>query len=80
MLLMVLGPEQRGFVGPGQLHARGLELLQLVAQGARADPEPLGRQLAAARGLRQGLEDQFAFALAQIVAEAAVGRGAGAFG
>src|SRR6202050_3750385 len=49
--------------------AGGLELLQLVAQGTRADPEALRGQFAAAAGDAQGRQYQLALALLEIMVE-----------
>ena len=49
------------------LDTRFAQACELVAQGARADTEPLGRNLAVARRFAQRVDDTQLFLLAQIV-------------
>src|SRR5471032_3262905 len=52
--------------------ARGFELLQLVAQRARTDPQALRGELAIAAGDAQRRQDQFALAILQVAIQAGV--------
>ena len=59
------GGEKIGFhVHPGVAHLR-----QLVAQGARADAQALGRFFAAAAFGAQGVDDHLEFTAAQVIAQ-----------
>src|SRR5208283_2323199 len=69
MLLMASGRDELLIVQTRDGNSGSLELLQLMAQRPRADPEAFGGQFAAAAGQRQGREDQLALALLEVMAE-----------
>ncbi len=59
---------------PWHADARGLELLQLVAQRPRADAEALCGQFAVAAGDAQRRQYQFAFTLFQVAVQTRIQR------